>query len=89
MLYLAVERGEPRRCAIRAEPYAGGFQRAVEKGKWEILEPIAEKTVIATGRWFPWRSPLHESSARAGQRKNVPPLDMKRWRRSKRRRSCS
>lgn len=50
MLYLAVERGEP--AAVRYP--RGSLMQAVssvpvEKGKWEILEPIAEKTVIATG----------------------------------------
>lgn len=50
MLRLAVERGEP--AAVRYP--RGSLMLAVssvpvEKGKWEILEPITEKTVIATG----------------------------------------
>jgi 1-deoxy-D-xylulose-5-phosphate synthase len=50
MLELAVSRGEP--AAVRYP--RGSLMQAVstqpvEKGVWEILEPIAEKTVIATG----------------------------------------
>ena len=50
MLELAISRGEP--AAVRYP--RGSLMQAVssvpvEKGKWEILEPIAEKTVIATG----------------------------------------
>jgi 1-deoxy-D-xylulose-5-phosphate synthase len=50
MLALAIERGEP--AAVRYP--RGSLMQAVsaqpvEKGKWEILEPIAEQTVVATG----------------------------------------
>ena len=50
MLKLAIERGEP--AAVRYP--RGSLMQAVsaqpvEKGKWEILEPIAEQTVVATG----------------------------------------
>ncbi len=50
MLNLAIERGEP--AAIRYP--RGSLMQAVssipvEKGKWEILEPIAEQTIIAAG----------------------------------------
>ena len=50
MLELAISRGEP--AAVRYP--RGSLMQAVsaqpvEKGVWEILEPIAEKTVIATG----------------------------------------
>jgi 1-deoxy-D-xylulose-5-phosphate synthase len=50
MLDLAISRGEP--AAIRYP--RGSLMQAVsslpvEKGKWEILEPLAEQTVIATG----------------------------------------
>ena len=50
MLKLAVERGEP--AAVRY-PRGSLIQAVssvpVERGKWEVIEPIAEKTVIATG----------------------------------------
>jgi len=50
MLKLAIERGEP--AAVRY-PRGSLMQavsaQSVEKGKWEILEPIAEQTVVATG----------------------------------------
>lgn len=50
MLALAVSRGEP--AAVRY-PRGSLIQavsaQPVEKGVWEVLEPIAEKTVIATG----------------------------------------
>jgi 1-deoxy-D-xylulose-5-phosphate synthase len=50
MLELAISRGEP--AAVRYP--RGSLMQAVsaqpiEKGVWEILQPIAEKTVIATG----------------------------------------
>ena len=50
MLALAIERGEP--AAVRYP--RGSLMQAVsaqpvEKGKWEILEPIAEQTIVATG----------------------------------------
>ena len=50
MLNLAVERGEP--AAIRYP--RGSLMQAVssvpvENGRWEILEPIAEQTIVATG----------------------------------------
>ena len=50
MLELAISRGEP--AAVRYP--RGSLMQAVsaqpvEKGVWEILEPISEKTVIATG----------------------------------------
>lgn len=50
MLSLAVERGEP--AAIRYP--RGSLMQAVssvpvERGKWEILEPVAEQTIVAVG----------------------------------------
>lgn len=50
MLALAIERGEP--AAVRYP--RGSLMQAVsaqpvEKRKWEILEPIAEQTIVATG----------------------------------------
>ena len=50
MLNLAIERGEP--AAVRYP--RGSLMQAVssvpvEKGKWEILEPIAEQTIVAAG----------------------------------------
>ncbi|NTU77752.1 MAG: hypothetical protein HGA90_08095, partial [Alphaproteobacteria bacterium] len=50
MLELAISRGEP--AAVRYP--RGSLMQAVsaqpvEKGVWEILQPVAEKTVIATG----------------------------------------
>ncbi len=50
MLTLAMERGEP--AAVRYP--RGSLMQAVsaqpvEKGKWEILEPISEQTIVATG----------------------------------------
>ena len=50
MLSLAIEREEP--AAVRYN--RGCLMQAVsplpvEKGRWEILEPIAERTVVATG----------------------------------------
>lgn len=50
MLALALERGEP--AAVRYP--RGSLMQAVsaqpvEKGKWEILEPVSRQTVVATG----------------------------------------
>lgn len=50
MLKIAMERGEP--AAVRY-PRGSLIQavsaQPVEKGKWEILEPVSEQTVVATG----------------------------------------
>lgn len=50
MLALAISRGEP--AAVRYP--RGSLMQAVsaqpvERGKWEIIEPIAEQTIVATG----------------------------------------
>lgn len=65
MLELAISRGEP--AAVRYP--RGSLMQAVspqpvEKGVWEEMQPISERTVIATGAMIPLPFPFAENSAR-------------------------
>ena len=77
MLTLAVERGEP--AAVRYP--RGSLMQAVsaqpvEKGKWEILEPIAEQTVVATGSMVALAIPVaRKLGAGLINARTIQPLD--------------
>lgn len=77
MLELALERGEP--AAVRYS--RGCLMQAVspvpvEKGKWEIIEPIAEQTVIAAGTMVAVAMPVaRKLGAGLVNARSLKPLD--------------
>ena len=78
MLTLAIERGEP--AAVRY-PRGSLIQavsaQPVEKGKWEILEPIAEQTVVATGSMVALAIPVARNlGAGLINARTIQPLDL-------------
>ncbi len=78
MLELALKRGEPaavrysRGCLMQAVSSV-----PVEKGKWEVIEPIAEQTVIATGTMVAEAMPVaRRLGAGLINARTIRPLDM-------------
>ena len=77
MLKIAMERGEP--AAVRYP--RGSLMQAVstqpvEKGKWEVLEPVSEQTIVATGVMVALALPVCRK-LRAGliNARTIQPLD--------------